>query len=295
MKVSVVIPAYNRASLLKRAIESVITQTYQDFEIIVVDDASTDNTEAIVSELAFEHSDHKIHYVKHIHNRGEAGARNSGVKAATGELVAFLDSDDEWLPEKLWAQIDFLKTHKADGVFCECYISERGNEVREHIKTAVDEIKAHELFTKGCGFGAGTNLLIKRECITEFFDESLKLFVDMGWLYQIAQKSKILVLHSPLSIYYKSPMRSGDYIKHHAKIFLMKFNDEFKTFSVWQRISSYAVINWYIAIAYDFHRQYRPAIYHYGLGLCFNPIRRPGNYLHLLKLAYLMIKEKIWS
>jgi glycosyltransferase involved in cell wall biosynthesis len=102
--VSVVIPTYNRASLLGRAIKSVLEQTYQDFEIIVVDDASTDNTEEVVRNLR----DRRIRYLRHEKNRGGSAARNTGIRAAWGQYIAFQDSDDEWLPEKLKKQMEVL-------------------------------------------------------------------------------------------------------------------------------------------------------------------------------------------
>lgn len=105
-KVSVIIPTYNRAHPVGRAIESVLNQTYQDFELIVVDDGSTDNTEEIIKE--FQLKDNRIIYLKHDENKGGSAARNTGIKASKGEYIAFLDSDDEWLPEKLEIEIRIL-------------------------------------------------------------------------------------------------------------------------------------------------------------------------------------------
>jgi glycosyltransferase involved in cell wall biosynthesis len=96
-RVSVIIPTYNRAHYMSRCINSVLNQTYQNFEIIVVDDASTDNTEEVVKSLGSD----KIHYLKLPKNKKVAGARNEGIKIAKGEFIIPLDSDDEFLPEKL--------------------------------------------------------------------------------------------------------------------------------------------------------------------------------------------------
>ena len=101
-KVSVIIPTYNRAHLVGRAIRSVLNQTYQDFEIIVVDDGSTDNTEEVVKSF----NDPRIRYIRHEENKGAAAARNTGIKAAKGKFIAFQDSDDEWLPKKLEKQME---------------------------------------------------------------------------------------------------------------------------------------------------------------------------------------------
>ena len=101
LKVSIIIPAYNRAKVLPRAINSVLTQTYQDFEIIIVDDCSRDNTDKIIKQF----TDPRIRYIKHKHNKGGNAARNTGIKEARGEFIAFLDSDDEWLSDKLNKQM----------------------------------------------------------------------------------------------------------------------------------------------------------------------------------------------
>ena len=99
--VSIILPTYNRANQLPRAIYSVLNQTYENFELIIVDDASKDDTEAIVSQI----NDPRISYIKNQHNCGAAGARNVGIKNARYDFIAFQDSDDEWMPEKLAKQL----------------------------------------------------------------------------------------------------------------------------------------------------------------------------------------------
>jgi glycosyltransferase involved in cell wall biosynthesis len=98
---------------LSRAIESVLRQTYDDFEVVIVDDCSTDETKATVEE----YEDDRIRYVSHDENRGASAARNTGIKRSSGEYVAFLDSDDEWHPKKLEKQIStFAETSPDVGV-----------------------------------------------------------------------------------------------------------------------------------------------------------------------------------
>lgn len=99
--VSVIIPTYNRADLVVRALDSVTQQTYKNLEIIFIDDASTDNTEVVIKAI----DDFRIRYIRHQTNEGGAKARNTGIEAATGEYIAFLDSDDVWLPKKIEWQV----------------------------------------------------------------------------------------------------------------------------------------------------------------------------------------------
>jgi len=95
--VSVILPTHNRAALLKRSIKSILNQTYKDFELIVIDDASTDDTEDVVRNFG----DKRIRYIKQRVNMGAQVARNAGITASKGKYIAFQDDDDEWLPAKL--------------------------------------------------------------------------------------------------------------------------------------------------------------------------------------------------
>lgn len=99
--ISVIIPTYNRANLIPRAIASVREQSYQDLEIIVVDDASEDDTARVIQQI----HDYRIKYIRHQTNYGGSEARNTGIKNARGKYIAFLDSDDVWLPDKLSSQL----------------------------------------------------------------------------------------------------------------------------------------------------------------------------------------------
>ncbi len=99
-KVTIIIPTYNRASFLEKAIESVLNQTFTDFELIVVDDGSTDKTAETVNSYE------GVNYIFQ-ENKGVSAARNTGIRAGKGEFIAFLDSDDSWKPEKLEKQLQF--------------------------------------------------------------------------------------------------------------------------------------------------------------------------------------------
>lgn len=117
-KISVIIPTYNRAHLIERAIKSVLSQTYQNFELVIVDDGSTDNTDDVINKL--QQQDDRIIYLKHDKNKGGSATRNTGIKASRGECIAFLDSDDEWLPEKLSCQMEAIIRQNVSIVTCFC-------------------------------------------------------------------------------------------------------------------------------------------------------------------------------
>ena len=104
-KISIVIPTYNRVDFLPKAIQSVLNQTYRNWEMIIVDDGSTDNTEEIVKG----YKESRIQYIVHKYNLGLSAARNTGIKKSRGEYIAFLDSDDEWFPEKISCQMNIFQ------------------------------------------------------------------------------------------------------------------------------------------------------------------------------------------
>lgn len=113
-KVSIITPSYNSSRYISQTIESVLVQTYENWEMIIVDDVSPDHSNEIIEEYAKK--DNRIKLIKLEKNSGAANARNEGIQQAVGKYIAFLDSDDIWLPEKLTKQIEFM--HKNEVVLC---------------------------------------------------------------------------------------------------------------------------------------------------------------------------------
>ena len=127
MKVSIVMPTFNRGYIVADAIKSVLGQRYPDFELLVVDDGSVDDTPQIMEKF----DDRRIKYIRHERNRGCSAAYNTGIIAASGEAIAFLDSDDLWQPDYLARQVDFLsKNPQVDAVFCDTEIVGRDSSSR---------------------------------------------------------------------------------------------------------------------------------------------------------------------
>jgi glycosyltransferase involved in cell wall biosynthesis len=113
--VSVIIPTYNRRKVLEKSVRSVMEQSYDNLEILIVDDRSTDNTRILVDELSKE--DRRIRYILNDGDKGASGARNKGIFKAVGEYIAFEDSDDYYVPDKIEQQLELLNSNKNCG-FC---------------------------------------------------------------------------------------------------------------------------------------------------------------------------------
>lgn len=106
--VSIIMPSFNTGKYITETIESVLVQSYKNWELIIVDDCSSDNTDEIISTYL---SDDRIHYLKNEKNSGAAFSRNTALREAKGKWIAFLDSDDLWMPEKLEKQLSFMKSN----------------------------------------------------------------------------------------------------------------------------------------------------------------------------------------
>lgn len=184
--VSVVIPAYNRAHLIGAAINSVLAQTYRDFELIVVDDASNDGLAALST-----FADPRIHLLKHTENRGAAAARNTGIAASRGDYVAFLDSDDTWYPEKLSLQVAAMREQPPEvaGHVCayDCVKAGYATRVIAPNWTA-ESFYRSQLF--GCVCGPGSTLLCRRDVFADVgvFDEQLRRLEDWDWILRLAER-----------------------------------------------------------------------------------------------------------
>ncbi|WP_039047633.1 glycosyltransferase family 2 protein [Acinetobacter junii] len=184
--ISVVIPTYNRAHLIKESLQSVLDQTVQPLEIIVVDDFSTDNTEEVVKSL----NSPLIKFVKNQRKKGANGARNTGIMLSCGELIAFHDSDDIWLPQKLELQKAVLDQRK-DINLCFCSLEsidsvKKEKRVIPRRYVATEKIK-DVLFKKNI---ISTQTIMVRALLAKeiFFDEELKRFQDWDYVLRVIQK-----------------------------------------------------------------------------------------------------------
>jgi len=203
--VSIIMPTYNREQLLRRAIQSVLTQTYQDFELIIVDDGSTDNTE----RLAKSFNSDKIRYIRHRENKGPAAARNTGIQSAKGDYIAFQDSDNEWMPEKLEKQMRAFETAPPEVsiVYTGCYV------VIENKKTYFPPAKVTpkdgDLFSSLLkhSFVWTQQAMAKRECFERagMFDERFPPIEDTEIFLRMSRYYQFKYINEPLVISYSQP------------------------------------------------------------------------------------------
>ena len=202
--VSVIIPTYNREKYIVDALESVLAQSYNNLEIIVVDDGSTDNTIKILKER-YKDSDIVFIYKE---NEGVSSARNVGIKAAIGDYIAFLDSDDEWLPEKLKIQIEYSKKYPELSMIATEYynIDENGkvmgvSEQYKGFQSEKDFILLRLLFEPPL---IPSTLLIKKQVFNKVgeFDEQLSTAVDLDFnIRAVVADEKIGIIREPLLRY----------------------------------------------------------------------------------------------
>ena len=189
-KVSVIIPTFNRAHLLSNAISSVLKQSFTKFELIVVDDASTDQTEKIISGI----NDPRIVYIKHALNRGGAAARNAGIRKSRGPYVAFLDSDDEWYKWKLEAQMKIFErtlNPNLGVVYCGMRVHDhRTGRIRDIRPVIRGDLSKDILYGHPPGMNGGSGILVRKSCFEEigYFDTDLKAGQDWDLSLRLAQK-----------------------------------------------------------------------------------------------------------
>jgi glycosyltransferase involved in cell wall biosynthesis len=186
--VSVVIPSFNREETITSCINSILTQTYQSIEVIVVDDCSQDNTEAVIASI----QDGRVYYYKLEKNQGACFARNYGAKLSRGEFIAFQDSDDIWYTDKLQKQYAFLQSTGNDFVFCGMKrIGTDGNSsyYPQNLENFSGDFFAR-ILEDNCI--STQTMFMKREVMNSVtFDISFKRFQDWDFALRVAKICKV--------------------------------------------------------------------------------------------------------
>ena len=218
--VTVILPTYNRAEFLKESIQSVLSQTFTDFELIVVDDGSTDPTEEVVREFS------GFRYISFPQNRGVSKARNLGIELARGRYICFLDSDDLWVENKLETQVAWMESQSDCQV---CYTDEiwirkgvRVNPMNKHRKVSGD------IFSPSLSLCivSPSSVLIRASIFSEVgrFDEDLPVCEDYDLWLRIALKYPVHLIDEKLII-----KRGGHQDQLSAKYWGM---DRFRVYSL---------------------------------------------------------------
>jgi glycosyltransferase involved in cell wall biosynthesis len=214
--ISVIVPTYNRAQLLTRAIQSILAQTYSDLEVIVVDDASTDDTQGQLINIKL--LDQRISYLRHEVNQGAQVARNTGIRAARGNYIAFLDSDNEWLPSKLERQMAlFAQASNSLGVvYCGYKIISQNEEIN---KLIFPKYRGYIYQLALQNWVADTStIVVRREILEKIhgFDENIPAFQEWDLCIRLARECEFDFVPKCLTLYHQhaSPSISKDNLKN---------------------------------------------------------------------------------
>lgn len=231
--VSAIITTHNRKKLLKRAIESVLSQTYKDMECIVVDDASTDGTGELCKSYPIQYF-----YIPKEDSKGGNYARNLGIKASSGNYCAFLDDDDYWLPEKIEKQVALIKEKQCELIYCGRKLEYVNHNTIEFLDELPNPYFSGEIglkiFETVCCTTSSAMLVLKQAIIdVGFFDENLKFWQDYELTIRLAQRKPFYFVNEPMCVYridtkdtnrltnkYFDWKKSVKYIHHkHAKLY----------------------------------------------------------------------------
>lgn len=246
--VSIIMPAYNCSDFIGATINSVLTQTYNNYEIIIVDDCSTDDTSRIV--LEYSKKDDRVKYHKLKENSGAAFARNTAVELAKGKYIAFLDSDDLWKPNKLEKQIEFMSVNEYSFT-CSSYskIDEKGNEIDKFIK-ANKRYDYYQILTNNPG---NSTVIYNSYELGKIYIPNIRKRNDYVMWLSVIKKSKYLYgLEESLS-YHR--VRKGslsykkiDLIKYHWKVYR-----EIEDLSFFY--STYLIAYWSVKTILNYYRR----------------------------------------
>ena len=219
--ITVIIPTYNRADLLTRAIQSVVEQTFENWELVIADDCSSDRTAHIVAAIA----DRRICYVRRDQNGGNAAARNTGLSAARAPLVSFLDSDDEYLPNFLTEAVRAMECASPvvgfawTGIERVFYTADGEQSTAEEIWDPPQADSVYLLFLRELRIGTNHGLTVRRECfdMVGVFDERIRALVDKEFLIRLGSRFKFQVIPKVLVRHHEHPgARVSDDIFHKA-------------------------------------------------------------------------------
>ncbi|MEJ2008176.1 MAG: glycosyltransferase family A protein [Acidobacteriota bacterium] len=248
-QLSVIIPTYNRAALLRKTLESVFEQTFSDYEIIVVDDGSTDRTEESIAQLLKERptQDKRIHYF-YQRNQGKSVALNRGLSEARGEWIAFLDSDDLWLPGKIEQQFKVLQQYAPQSEACFTnarYINNpafQGTVFESAAKRYPGKTGVLDDLTRFVANPFGIfmqTLLMHSRLLSKVgeFDPTLWVIQDIDFIFRVAKNTRLCFVNEPLVLIDRTPQRSEGLIEILVRNDQRSLDEQQRMYEQWLSLS----------------------------------------------------------
>ncbi|MGG3690175.1 glycosyltransferase family 2 protein [Caldifermentibacillus hisashii] len=285
--VSVIIPTYNRANLILQAVKSVLNQTYKNFEIIIVDDGSSDNTEDVINVI----HDNRIRYIKHAINKGASAARNTGIREAKGKYIAFQDSDDHWLPDKLEKQVKRIENtpDHVGAVFGGYWIIGKGNEKRYFPEQVIKDGNIFHTLLKGNVVGMPV-VMIKKICFDKvgYFNETLPALEDWELLLRISRDYEFLYINEPLVTVYETENSISMHMENTVKAWKYIFD---KYLDIISADHTTLALHYYTLGKYLI----RSGNFSGGRKLIFKAVKtNPRNYKYLIESSMLMLGRRVY-
>lgn len=195
-KVTVITPSYNSGKYISETIKSVINQTYSNWEMLIVDDCSTDNSISIINDYCT--SDNRIRLIKLEENGGAAVARNRGIKEANGRFIAFLDSDDLWHPEKLKNQIGIMIEKNIPFTFTSYQLISEGGELGKIIKSKAEVSYRNAIMSNPIGC---LTVVIDTNFFGKVYMPLIKKRQDLGLWLKLLRKTTAIGIEESLAFY----------------------------------------------------------------------------------------------
>ena len=251
--VSVLVPTYNRVKSLSHTLESIEAQSFQDYELIVIDDGSTDETREMVTSL----HDPRVRYV-YQENQGLPAAWNTGIKTSSGKYLAFLDSDDTWLKDKLKIQVAFLEGTVSQFPGCVTgYFFHALNGRQTAVIPRSYDAALRSILWKNI-LHLGTTFMCRREVFEEIglFDENLRRAQDSDWLIRYRKRFEIGIIPEALAVFTQHLSRSGAAMEKSMLYLLEKHKDNLLAYGNLFYRRKAAII--YRDLAFQFSRENNP-------------------------------------
>lgn len=220
--VSVIIITFKRAQFITRAINSVLNQTYQDFELIIVDDNNPNTIyRKQLEDIMKQYKDNdKIKYIQHECNKNGSAARNTGIKEARGEYIAFLDDDDYYMPDRLEILVNSLSKNKEYNAAYSSVIVTKNKKIIGLTEANKSGNMGKELLLNSFAIGTGSNLFLRTNTVRDLngFDVTFKRHQDIEFMIRFFRSNKLLAISNPLVVKVQDDRKNEPNVKDYLEI-----------------------------------------------------------------------------